>query len=71
MYCVTNKFPELQFIVLHNKPHGVCGLGKHYHMRFDTKLGHVMCAIRKIPCACPPCKFVLDQHWTSVMTLHQ
>ena len=46
MYCATNQFPELKFLGTHNKPHGVHGLGKHYHIRFDTKLGHGICAIR-------------------------
>ena len=41
MYCDTNQFPELNFLGLYNKTHGVHGLGKHYCMCFDTKLGHV------------------------------
>ena len=41
MYCSKNQFPELEFIGPHNKTHGVSGLGKHYHMRFDSVLGHI------------------------------
>ena len=33
------------------KPHGAHGLGKHYHMRFKSKLGHVTCEIHCITCA--------------------
>ena len=43
MYCGTNQFPELPFCGPHTKPHGARGLSKHYHLRFDTKLGHGIC----------------------------
>ena len=39
MYCNTNQFPTLPFGGPHSKPHGARGLGKHYHLRFDPKLG--------------------------------
>ena len=52
IYCATNQFPELQFFGSHNKPHVVRGLGKHCHMRFDTKLGHGKCEIHHITCEC-------------------
>ena len=32
--------------VLHKKKHGTRGLGKHYQMHFDNKLGHKKCEIR-------------------------
>ena len=41
LYCDTNHFNESKFLGTHNKPPGVCGLGNHYHMCFDTKLGHI------------------------------
>ena len=45
IYCDTNQLPELPFCGPHPKPHGARGLGKHYHLRFDTKLGCGVCAI--------------------------
>ena len=50
MYCNTNQFPTLPFCGSHSKPHVARGLGKHYHLRFDPKLGMGKCAIRLIPC---------------------
>ena len=55
MYCNTNQFPALPFCGSHSKPHGARGMGKHYHLRFDTKLGMGECAIIRIPCACVAC----------------
>ena len=49
MYCNTNQFPELPLYGTHYKTHGARGLGKHYHLRFDPKLGMGKCAIRRIP----------------------
>ena len=48
MYCETNQFPEVHFLGKHNKPHGVRGLGKVYHMCFDTKLVHGTCEINRV-----------------------
>ena len=45
MYCTTTQFPELPFCVPNKKPHSVRRLGKHHHMRFDTKLDYRKCAI--------------------------
>ena len=39
MYCNTSQFPTLPFCVPHYKPHGARGVGKHYHLSFDPKLG--------------------------------
>ena len=44
-YCDTNQLPVLPFYGPHPKPHGARVLRKHYHLRFDTKLGHGICAI--------------------------
>ena len=63
MYCATNQFPELQFIRPHKKPHGERGLGKYDHMRFDTKQGHGIYAIRVISCACTTYNYSLKQPW--------
>ena len=63
IYCVTNLFPGIRFIGPHKKPHGVCGLGKNYHMFFNPKLGHGTCAMRRIPCDCNSCTSILGQPW--------
>ena len=55
IYCNTNQFPALTFCVPHSKPHGARGLSKHYHLRFDPKLGMGICTIFRIPCACVAC----------------
>ena len=63
-----NQFPSLPFCGPHTKPHGVRGLSKHYHMRFDTKLGHGICAIHRIPCTYAACKSMLDKPWIPGLT---
>ena len=63
--CDTNQFPELTFCGPHPNPHGDRGLSKHYHLRFDTKIGHGICVICRIPCACVACTSMLDQPWIS------
>ena len=63
MYCNTNQFPTLPFCGPHSKPHGARGLGKHYHLRFDPKLGMGKCAILRIPCACVACTSMLHKAW--------
>ena len=35
IYCATNHFPSLNFFWTHDKPHGVRGLGNHYHVCSD------------------------------------
>ena len=47
------------------KPRGARGLGNNYHISFDPKLSHGICAIRRIPCACVACTSMLDQQWLS------
>ena len=61
MYCNKNQFPSFSFCGPYSKPHGVRGLSKHYHLRFDLKLGMVICAIRHIPCACVAFTSMLDK----------
>ena len=61
----TNQFPTLPFCGPHSKPHGARGLGKHYHLRFDPKLGMGVCAIRRIPFVCVACTSILDKAWIS------
>ena len=63
IYCNTNQFPALSFCGSHPKPHVARGLTKHYHLRFEPKLGMGICAIRRIPYACFDCKSVLDKPW--------
>ena len=51
MYCNKNQFPEFLFSGPHSKPHDARGLSKHYHLRFDPKLGMGVCAIHRM-CLC-------------------
>ena len=65
MYCNTNQFPTLPFCGPYSKPHGARGLGKHYNLCFDPKLGMGKCAIIRILCACVTCTSLLDKPWIS------
>ena len=51
VYCNINQFPALPFCGTYSKPRGAISLIKHYHLRFDPKLGHGVCTIRLISCA--------------------
>ena len=70
MYCATKQFNELQFIVTHNKTHGLRGLVNHYHMRFDPKLGRGTCAIHCIPCD-NYFTSMIEQPWAPCMQVQQ
>ena len=48
MYCNTNQFTSLPFSGPHSKLHSAIRLSKHYHLRFDPKLGMGVCAILQI-----------------------
>ena len=61
IYCDTNQFPALPFCGPHPKPHGERGQRKHFHLRFDPKLGHGICVIHRIPCACVAFTSMVDQ----------
>ena len=63
IYCNTNQLPALLSCGPHSKPHGARGLSKHYHFCFDSKLGMVVCAIHRVPCACVACTLMLDKPW--------
>ena len=63
IYCNTNQFPDLPFCGPYSKPHGARGLSKNDHLRFDPKLGMVVCAIFRIPCVCVACISVLEKPW--------
>ena len=65
MYCDTHQFPALPFCGPCPKPQGERRLSKHYHLRFDPKLGHGICAIRRLPCACVGCTSMMDKPWVS------
>ena len=65
MYCNINKFPALTFCGPHSKPLGARGLSKHYHLRFDPKLGNGVCTILRITCAYVACTSMLDKPWIS------
>ena len=55
----------LPFCGPHPKPHGARGVGKHYHLRFDTKLGMGNCVIRRILCACLAYTSMMEKAWIS------
>ena len=61
IYCDTNRFQKLPFCGPHPNHHGARGLIKHYHLRFDPNIGHVICAIAHIPRACVACISMLYQ----------
>ena len=63
MYCDTKQFPALPLCGPLTKTHGSRGSSNHYHLRFDPKLGHGTCAIRRIPCAYVACISMLDNPW--------
>ena len=56
---------HLHFLVIHEKPHGVRGLIKDYHMQLEPKLVHGICAIRQTPCECSGFKYVFGKTWYS------
>ena len=68
MFCDTNQFPSLQFCDPNTKQHGVRGLIKHYHKLFDTKIGHGICTIFQINCACDGCTFMLEKPWVPALS---
>ena len=65
IHCDTNQFPALPFCGYHSNPHGARGLGKHYHIGSYPNLGHSICEISRIPCACVSFTSMLDQPWIS------
>ena len=46
MSCASTQFPALPFCDPHEKPHGVRGLSKHYHLLLDPILDNGKCEIR-------------------------
>ena len=71
VYLSTNQIPELQFLVPHNKPHGVGGLGKNYPTSFYRKLGHEIYAIHFILYDCNSFNSILYQPWVTSVTYKQ
>ena len=67
IHCYTNQIPTLPFYGSHPKLHGARGLSKHYHLLFDPNLGHVICAIHRIPCTRVAFTSMLDKPWISVI----
>ena len=57
--------PRITILWFTKNPHGARGLGKHYHICFDPNIGHVICEIIRIPCACVSSTSMLDQPWIS------
>ena len=68
IYCNTNQFPSLPFCGTYSKTHVAKGLSKHYHLRFDPKLGNGVCEIRRIPCAYVECTLMIYKPWISGIT---
>ena len=64
-YCDKSQFPVLPFCGTHPNPHGARRLINHCHLHFDPKLGHGMCALFRIPCACVGCTSIMDKTWIS------
>ena len=62
IFCNTKTFPSLTFCGTCTKSHGVRGLSNRYHMQFDPKLVHIICAILRIPFACVECTSMLDKY---------
>ena len=61
-YCHKNQIPELLLYGTNSKPHSTRWLSKHYHLRFDPKIGNVICKILRIQCAYAACTSMLDKH---------
>ena len=70
-FCTTNQFPQLEFCVIPNKPHGTHRSGKTYHMRFYPIIGHITREIRCIPCACTQFTCTLYKPCTPGLSPHQ
>ena len=68
LYYKKNQFPELAFYCSRPKPHGARELSKHYHLPFDPKTFHGICAILRIPCGFVACTSMIDQPWISGIT---
>ena len=64
MYRNTNQFLALPFFS-HYKPHGARELSNYYHLRFDPKIGNIVCETCRIQCACVPWTSMLDKTWIS------
>ena len=56
---------------VYQKTHGFRGFGNYYHMRFDPKLGHGICSICCITCACSKCTSIIDKPWVHGLTPQQ
>ena len=67
-YFNTNQFRSLPVFGPHPKSHGARGVSKHYHLRFDPKIGNGICEIFRIPCACVACTSMLGQPWIYVIS---
>ena len=57
------KFPRHPVAAEKFETRGINNIVLHYHYRVDTELGKFVCAIRRIPCACPACDYQLDKYW--------
>ena len=56
-------FPSLNVIKGKILPNGSKGILRHYHYRSDPKLGPGIVAVRKIPCSCHACTYILSLSW--------
>ena len=65
MTWTKSKFPKLNIANGRNKVYGSGTVLSHYHYRFDPRIGHGKCAMRRIPCLCKHCLDTLDKKWIS------
>ena len=63
MTWTKSKFPKLKIAKNKEKIRDSSSVLSHYHYRFDPRLGHGKCAMRRIPCLCDQCCEMLDKKW--------
>ena len=68
---IANTSTLLLRLPINTKLHGARELSKHYHMQFDTRLGHGIYTIHCIPCACAECIYMLYKPCIHGLTTQQ
>ena len=63
MCCDKKKFPPLQLLSPHYKPHGLWGLRKHYNIWYYPKMVHGPWDIIQKTCTCFSCTTILNRTW--------
>lgn len=72
----VHKEDEVEFATLSMKAHGFekgehQGLLAHYNIRVSSELGLGLAAVRRIPCACPPCRNQMEHPWAPGIEAHK